>query len=144
MKTFSYSHASETIILYDTDMKEKILYTLSMIGFLMIAGSMIVPLVEGPYYDGSWYKYLYAAGALLMLIGALFSPFKGKDLRLKRLFRLQSISAIMFCVAAFFLFWPGATLRDWIAITLAAAVVRAYTNFAIVARQRKLASDEKK
>ena len=51
MKTFSYSRASETIILYDTDMKEKILYTLSMIGFLMIAGSMIVPLVEGPYYD---------------------------------------------------------------------------------------------
>lgn len=124
-------------------MKEKILYILSMIGFLMIAGSMLVPLIQGPYYAGEWYKYLYAAGAALMLIGALFSPFKGSDMRLKRLFRLQSTSAIMFCVAAVFLFWPSATMRDWIAITLAGAVVRAYTNFAIVARQRKLASGEK-
>ena len=106
-----------------------------MLGFLMIAGAMVVPLVQGPYYTGEWYKYLYAAGAALMLTGSLFSPYKGKDMRLKRLFRIQSMSSIMFCVAAAF--------RDWIAITLAGAIVRAYTNFAIVARQRKIASDNK-
>ena len=124
-------------------MKEKILYSISMLGFLMIAGAMVVPLVQGPYYTGEWYKYLYAAGAALMLTGSLFSPYKGKEMRLKRLFRLQSMSSIMFCVAAAFLFWPSATMRDWIAITLAGAIVRAYTNFAIVARQRKIASDNK-
>ena len=34
-------------------MKEKILYSISMLGFLMIAGAMVVPLVQGPYYTGA-------------------------------------------------------------------------------------------
>lgn len=123
-------------------MKEKILYTLSTVGFLMIAAAMVTPLIAGPAYDGQWYKYIYTAGAALMLLCALFTPFRGTDLRLKRLFRLQGWSALMFCVAAFFLFWPEGNLRDWIAFTLAGAVIRAYSNFAVMARQRKLAKEQ--
>ena len=51
-------------------MKEKILYSISMLGFLMIAGAMVVPLVQGPDYTGEWYKYLYAACAALSLTGS--------------------------------------------------------------------------
>ncbi len=123
-------------------MKDKIIYSASTIGFLMIAAAMIVPLVQGPYSPDQWFKYVYAAGAVIMLICSLLTPYKGKDLKLKRLYRIQSWSAIMFCAATFFLFWPDATLRDWIAFTLAGAVIRAYSNFAIVARQRKLASGD--
>ena len=124
-------------------MKEKTLYLLATLGFLMIAAAMVVPLVHGPYYTGEWYKYLYAAGAVIMFVCSLLSPYRGKDNKLRRLYRLQSWGAIMFCAATFFLFWPGATMRDWIAFTLAGAVIRAYSNFAIVARQRKIAAGDK-
>lgn len=109
----------------------------------MIAAAMVVPLVEGPYYTGQWYKYLYAAGAVIMFVCSLLSPYRGKDLKLRRLYRIQSWGAIMFCAATFFLFWPEGTMRDWIAFTLAGAVIRAYSNFAIVARQRKIAAGDK-
>jgi len=124
-------------------MKDKTLYILSNVGFLMIAAAMVVPLVNGPYYSGTWYHYLYAAGALISLVTQLFSPYKGKDLRLKRLYRIQSWSSIFFCVAAFFLFWPGSAMRDWVAFTLAGAAVRCYTSIAIPKRQQRL-SDESK
>ena len=124
-------------------MKEKTLYLLSTLGFLMIAAAMVVPLVQGPSYTGEWYKYLYAAGAVIMFVCSLLSPYRGKDIKLRRLYRIQSWSAIMFCAASFFLFWSGSTMRDWIAFTLAGAVIRAYSNFAIVARQRKIAAGDK-
>ena len=122
-------------------MKEKALYLISTAGFLMIAAAMLIPLLKGPAEAGEWYKYLYTAGAVIMFVCSLFTPYRGKDIKLKRLFRLQSWSAIMFCAGAFFLFWPEGNLRDWIAFTLAGAVIRAYSNFAIVARQRKIADN---
>lgn len=124
-------------------MKERTLYLLSTVGFLMIAAAMVVPLVEGPLYTGQWYKFVYAAGAVVMFVCSLLTPYRGNDFKLKRLYRIQSWGTIMFCAAAFFLFWPDANLRDWIAFTLAGAVIRAYSNFAIVARQRKIAAGEK-
>lgn len=125
-------------------MKERTLYLISTIGFLMIAVAMVVPLIKGIVEAGQWYKYLYAAGAVIMFICSLLTPYRGKDFKLKRLYRIQSWGAIMFCAGAFFLFWPDGTLRDWIAFTLAGAVIRAYSNFAIVARQRKLAATDRK
>ncbi len=124
-------------------MKEKILPPLATLGFLMIAVAMVIPLVNGPEYNGEWYKYLYAVGAVMMFVCSLMTPYRGKDNKLRRLYRIQSWGAIMFCAATFFLFWPGASMRDWIAFTLAGAVIRAYSNFAIVARQRKIAAGDK-
>lgn len=123
-------------------MKEKTLYLISTAGFLMIAVAMLIPLIKGPAEAGEWFKYLYAVGAVIMFICSLLSPYRGKDIKLKRLFRIQSWGAIMFCAGAFFLFWEGGNLRDWIAFTLAGAIIRAYSNFAIVARQRKLAEGD--
>lgn len=124
-------------------MKERILYAVSTVGFLMIAVAMTIPLFCGPDLTSQWYKYLFAVGAAIMFVCSLLSPYRGTDLKLKRLYRIQSWSAIMFCVAAFFLFWPDGLLRDWIAFTLAGAIIRVYSNFAIVARQHKLSSADK-
>lgn len=124
--------------------RQNILYIISNIGFLMIAAAMVVPLVKGPYYACTWFHYLYAAGAVISLVCQLFSPYKGKDVRLKRLYRIQSWSSIFFCVATFFLFWPGAAMRDWVAFTLAGAVIRCFTSIAIPRRQQKLAEQANK
>lgn len=84
------------------------------------------------------FPYVYSAGALALLIVRLFTPFKGSDMRLKRWHRIESWTAIIFCVGAFFLFYNPHQLRDWLAFTLAGAVLQAITSIAIPAREKKL------
>ena len=84
------------------------------------------------------FPYVYSAGALALLLIRLFTPFKGTDLKLKGWHRIESWTAIIFCVAAFFLFYNPHQLRDWLAFTLAGAVLQAITSIAIPAREKKL------
>lgn len=84
------------------------------------------------------FPYVYSAGALALLLVRLFTPFKGSDMRLKRWHRIESWTAIIFCVGAFFLFYNPHQLRDWLAFTLAGAVLQAITSIAIPAREKKL------
>lgn len=84
------------------------------------------------------FPYVYSVGALALLLVRLFTPFKGKDLKLKGWHRIESWTAIIFCVAAFFLFYDPNQLRDWLAFTLAGAVLQAITSIAIPAREKKL------
>ena len=84
------------------------------------------------------FPYVYSAGALALLLVRLFTPFKGTDLKLKGWHRIESWTAIIFCVAAFFLFYNPHQLRDWLAFTLAGAVLQAITSIAIPAREKKL------
>ncbi len=84
------------------------------------------------------YPYVYSAGALMLLLIRLFTPYRGSDMRLKRLHRIENWSAIFFCVAAVFLFFPGAQLRDWLAFTLAGAAIQIFTSIAIPAREAKI------
>lgn len=114
------------------------------IGLLAIAAATVVPLVSGPAaQDAPWYRYLFGAGAVWILVCRLFSRYNDSDDRLRRLRRIESWSAIFFCAATFFLFWPGATMRDWLAFTLAGAAIQIYTSLAIPARQKKIASGNK-
>lgn len=84
------------------------------------------------------YRYIYSAGALLLLVVRLFTPYRGDDIRLKRWHRIESWSAVFFCAAAVFLFIPSASLRDWLAFTLAGAVIQIITSIAIPARESKI------
>ncbi|MDE6135196.1 MAG: hypothetical protein K2F79_06450, partial [Muribaculaceae bacterium] len=77
------------------------------------------------------YPYVYAVGSAALLLIRLFTPYTGSDLRQKRWYRIQSWSAIFFCVASFFLFYSPGQLRDWLAFTLAAAVIQVIASFAI-------------
>lgn len=102
------------------------------VGLLLIFGATLVPFFfAGSLWAGEVYKYVYAAGALLMLAVRLFTPYRGANLKLKRWHRIEAWSAIFFCVAAAFLFIPHATLRDWLAFTLAGAVLQIITSLAI-------------
>lgn len=107
------------------------------VGLLLILLATLVPFFMGTV---AWavdsFRYVYTAGAALVLIARLFSPYKGTDMRLKRLHRLESWVGIIFGVAAFFAFYSPA-LRDWLAFTLAGAAVQAYTSIAIPLREEK-------
>lgn len=109
------------------------------LGLLMVLAATAVPFF---LHNTAWaltaYPYVYAAGALIVLIARILVPKKDSDFRLKRLKRLDVWIGIIFCVAAVFLFYPGASPRDWLAFTLAGAALQVYTSMAIPARENKL------
>ena len=103
---------------------------LTVIGMLLIVAGTLLPLF-GNYFYGSVYKYIYTAGAVLLLICRLFTKYTGMHDRVRRLYRLESWSAIFFCVAAFFMFYEPTSARDWLAFTLAGGAVQVYTSIMI-------------
>lgn len=119
------------------------------VGLLGIAAGTLLPILNVQLGPGavSWWKYVYAGGALCFLIGKLLSPYTGSHPRVKRLFRIEAWSAIFFCVAAFFLFYNGSVTRDSWAFTLAGAVLLVFTTIAIpktVNRQLRKQKEQQK
>lgn len=105
-------------------------------GMLLIAAAIVIPMFAG--IANPVYRWLYAAGALILLIGRILSQYKGDNLRLRRLYRIETWSAVFFCVAAFFLFYPpGNNLRDVLAFTLAGGVIQIYTSIMIPRAAKK-------
>ena len=72
------------------------------VGMILVAIGTVMPLFAQDITNET-FKYVYGAGAVLLLIGRLFSGYKGDNIRLKRLYRIESWSAIFFCVAVFFI-----------------------------------------
>lgn len=102
------------------------------IALLLILLATLVPFfLAGNAAALKLYPYVFAAGAVALLVIRLFSPYRGDNLRQKRWYRIQAWAAIFFCVGAFFLFYAQGQLRDWLAFTLAGAVIQVITSIAI-------------
>lgn len=98
------------------------------IAMLLIMTGTILPIFR---LDSQAYRYIYAAGAIMLVVGRIFTPYTGSILRLRRLYRIESWSALFFCVAAFFLFYDRSSARDWLAFTLAGGAIQIYTSIMI-------------
>lgn len=120
---------------------------IALIGLMAIAVASLLPIFNVQVAAGTvgdWWKYLYAAGALLFLIGKICSPYTGSHLRIRGLYRIEAWSGIFFCVAAFFLFYNGNMTRDSWAFTLAGAALLAFTTIAIPRTVKKILSQQQK
>lgn len=97
------------------------------IGLILIAVAALLPILR---LGENFYRWIYAVGAAACLGGRLatISAFKGFDLRVRRLARMEFWAAIMFAVATFFMFYKGAGPTDWLAFTLAGAALQTYTS----------------
>ncbi len=99
---------------------------LSTIGLLAIMTAALLPLLK---VAADYNKYIYAGGALLLLIGKFIAPaLKDAPLRLRRLMRIEIWTALIFVAGAVFSFLPGS---DWIAFTLAGGLLTIYTSIMI-------------
>lgn len=105
---------------------------LLIIGLVLVAVGVLMPIISGNIVDNT-FRYIYAVGAVATLLARLFSPAPPANipLRVKRLLRLESWSALLFCVAAFFAFYSSPILRDWLAFTLAGAAIQIYSSIAL-------------
>ncbi len=94
------------------------------LGLLAIAVSIVLPILSGSFQGSPLYRWIYAGGAAVCLLSALFNPNPYTGLRERRWHRIEAWSAIFFAAAAVFLFIPGAAPREWLALTLAGATLR--------------------
>lgn len=113
-----------------------LMVALSTIGLLVIGVATLIPLLYGSFTH-PWFRYLYAAGAAMVIVGRLFSPYTGKHLRMKRLRRMEAWSSIFFGVAVFFMFYDKIQNRDWLAFTMAGAVVQVVATMLMVRVAKK-------
>ncbi len=113
------------------------------VGLIIILAATMAPFF---LMDVAWactaFPFVYSAGALVLLAARLLARYATDDTRLRRLRRLEAWSPAIFCVAAFFLFYNGGQMRDWLAFTLAGAALQVFTSIAIAVRERKLAAKD--
>lgn len=110
---------------------------------LVLLATLVPFFLAGSIWAQTCYPYVYTAGAIILLIIRLFTPYRGSDLKLKRWHRIEAWCPIFFLVAAFFLFYPQGQMRDWLAFTLAGAFIQIITSIAIPSREARLAKEDK-
>lgn len=77
-------------------------------------------------------RYLFAAGAALTLMAQIATPSPSKELRVRRLCRINVWSAILYCFAAGCLFTTRPDFqKSWVAFLLAGAVIQVYATLMI-------------
>lgn len=102
-------------------------------GLLLVLAGTAIPLLAHNLFTTT--RWVFTAGAALTLLGRILQRLQptapDEPLRLRRLRRMETWSAILFAVAAVFMFLRNVGPTDWIAFTLAGAVLTLYTSIAI-------------
>ena len=112
---------------------EKALNPLLIIGLLTIVAMALLPLLD---INEQWMRWVFAAGAGMVLMVRLLQRYDGNNLRIRRLYRINIISALLFCASAGMTFYRSGT-TDWIAFLMAGAALMLYVSFAIDHEQRR-------
>lgn len=103
-------------------------------GLILVAVGLLLPFFTG--VSGIVYKVIFSAGALATLAGRLWEGTGHGSLQVRRLLRIQVWSAVFYCAAAFFL-WYSTDTRDWLAFTLAGAVIQILVSVRLPMTMRK-------
>lgn len=115
-------------------MRNKIATIATWVGLALILTGIFIPLATGPRED--LFKYVFASGAAINLIGRVLFEYDGPNIRVKRLLRIEVWAGLFFCVAAYFMFTANDP-KDWIVFVLAGGAIMVYTSIMIPYAQRK-------
>ena len=86
-----------------------------------------------------WMRWIYAGGAVLVLVARIVGVYNGPSLRIKRLHRILIFSGVLYCASALMMFFSRGT-NDWIGFLLAGVMVQLYASWMI---DRESAKTEK-
>lgn len=106
---------------------------LVIIGLLIMLVMAVMPLLN---INLMWMRWVFAAGAVIVLIARILGVYNGPVLRIKRLHRLLILSAILYCGSAATMFYSRGT-NDWIAFLLAGLVMQIYASWMIDYENKK-------
>jgi len=96
-------------------------------GLLVMAVMALLPLLG---INHMWMRWAFAVGAGLTLVAQLLNRYTGSSLRVKRLYRILTASALLYCASALMM-WVDRGSNDWIAFLLSGAMVQIYASWMI-------------
>lgn len=111
-------------------------------GMLLLLVAAVLPIVRLGGAD-VW-RWLFAAGAAVVLICRIVQPKDAPTIRARRLKKMEFWSGVVWAVGAFFVFYPKAGPTDWLAFFLAGGVLEAYASLAMPAALRAKDKSPKK
>ncbi len=104
------------------------------LGLIIVLVATAMPLLAPDGFTTT--RIVYTVGAALAIAGRLterfaVKPDPGEPVRLQRMKRLETWSALMFGIGALFMYLRNVGHTDWIAFTLAGGVLTFYTSLMI-------------
>ena len=124
--------------------KEQVSNLLISVAMLMLLTAAFLPLLK-IYWE--YLDIVYAAGAVLAVIGRLVQRFDDRSkrhsmgMRVRRLRHIEFWSAMCYLVSAFFMFYDPVH-SNWLGFLTAGAALQIYTSFMIPYAQKKDAAKE--
>ena len=109
------------------------------VGMLVMVVMILLPLLPAMSENPAWMermRWAFAAGAFIVFLGRVMSVYDGPVLRIKRLYRLLTGSALLYCASAATMFISRGT-NDWIAFLLAGLVMQIYASSMIDYENKK-------
>ena len=110
---------------------------LVIVGLLMMAAMAVTPLL--PSHNDinlELMRWIFTAGAIIVLAARLIGIYRGPSLRLKRLHLILVFSALLYCASGSMMFIYQGT-NNWIAFLLAGLLVQSYASWQIEREQKK-------
>ena len=110
---------------------------LVIVGLLMMAAMAVTPLL--PSHNDinlELMRWIFTAGAIIVLAARLIGIYRGPSLRLKRLHVILVFSALLYCASGSMMFILQGT-NNWIAFLLAGVMVQLYASWMIDREQSK-------
>ncbi len=109
---------------------------LVIVGMIMMIVMAVTPLLVNHQLNMEWMRWIFIAGALIVLVGRLIDIYRGPSLRLKRLHVILLFSALLYCASGSMMFIFQGT-NNWIAFLLAGVMVQLYASWMIDREQSK-------
>ncbi len=109
---------------------------LVIVGMIMMIVMAVTPLLVNHQLNMEWMRWIFIAGALIVLVGRLIDIYRGPSLRLKRLHVILVFSALLYCASGSMMFIFQGT-NNWIAFLLAGVMVQLYASWMIDREQSK-------
>lgn len=109
---------------------------LVIVGMIMMIVMAVTPLLVNQQLNMEWMRWIFIAGALIVLVGRLIDIYRGPSLRLKRLHVILVFSALLYCASGSMMFIFQGT-NNWIAFLLAGVMVQLYASWMIDREQSK-------
>lgn len=110
---------------------------LVIVGLLMMAAMAVIPLL--PSHNDinlELMRWIFTAGAIIVLAARLIGIYRGPSLRLKRLHGILVFSGLLYCASASMMFIMQGS-NNWIAFLLAGLVVQLYASWMIEREEKK-------
>ena len=108
------------------------------LGLLIMVVMALMPLLN---LNQLWMRWVFAAGAAMVLVARFLGYYRGPSLRIKRLHRILISSGILYCASALMMFLSRNT-NDWIAFLLAGVVMQVYASWMIDYEEKKTAKEQ--